>query len=216
MGAIAYILGTENYTPDSLIQRLKELQVTAVLDCRTSIEVKNNNILTDVYLHDILSRAGMYYRNYRSSFSLEQYEKKFTKASGGLDVLHFYKSARYAEAARKVQMSLEQGYNLCLLGYDSNICESALALIAGHGLLELYKIDACYILPNGNTCTQSSIEQSLIDRYFPSIEQISMYEMHDELTYDEKLAIVIKKWNKQVDRSNPFAKRKEGCSYGCK
>jgi uncharacterized protein (DUF488 family) len=193
-----YTIGYSCFKIDDFVNVLKKYNINCVVDVRSN---PNSKFYTDYNYNELentLKEHNILYRNYKKEFGAQQENTKYYR-NGYLDFESFCMSEAFREGMRKIEAGIELKYIFVLMCAEKDPikCHRTL-MIANEFHKSGYKINN--ILFDGTIETQESIEQRLLDIYFPKREQMSFLEK--DLSVDEMVRESYKMRNEEIGYRN--------------
>lgn len=168
-----YTIGYSGFMLDEFIKVLKKYKINALIDVRSSPYSKIYQDYNKLNLQKQLSSNGIIYRNYNNEFGARQEDIRYF-TDGYLDFNKYRKSKSFLEGIRKVEEGIKLNYNFALMcaEKDPSTCHRNIMVAK-----EFYSLgyNVKNILSNGYYESQESIEQRLVDHYFPNRDQLSLF-----------------------------------------
>ena len=181
-----YTIGYAAFSLDSFIQKLKEYNITCLID------VRSNPIASEYYkeysrnfLEPVLKENHIYYRNYANEFGARQSNNKFYEKYGYLDFDEFIKTNQFYSGVEKINKGLNMGYNFVLMCAEKDpiMCHRAIMVARG---MKNFNFGIKHIMPDESIQTQEELEERLLNIYYPNSCQLNLFETksHDEYIND--------------------------------
>ncbi|GHT01736.1 hypothetical protein AGMMS50276_30380 [Synergistales bacterium] len=180
-----YTIGYTSYEITNFIDVLKAFGIKLVVDVRSLPYSEYYPDYNKESLEKTLSRYNIFYRNYSREFGARQTAKNFFAPEGYLDFEKFTKSNNFMQGFSKLVKSLEQGYTFALLCAEKNPATCHRSIMVSR----VFSESGCivrHILQNGETETQSDVENQLVEHYFPNRNQLTLF---DDNVIDDSLFV---------------------------
>jgi uncharacterized protein (DUF488 family) len=176
-----YTIGYSGFKIGEFINILKKHQITSLIDVRSNPNSKFYEDYNKISLEKLLKFNGIIYRNYRCEFGARQEDLKYYK-NGYLDFNEYTKSKSFLDGVKKIEAGIKLDYVFALMcaEKDPSTCHRNIMVAR-----EFYKLgyNIKNILSDGYFESQESIEQKLVNQYFPKRNQISLFS--DNLSWEE-------------------------------
>lgn len=188
-----FTIGYSGFDLENFIKVLKKYSIDCLIDVRSlpkSAYYKDYDVNN---LEPVLKENKIIYRNYAKEFGARQNDKNFF-TDGALDFEKFSASEQFISGIKKIQKGIEAGYKFVLMCAEKKpeICHRN--ILVAKKFYELgYNVKN--ILSDGNFITQAEVEKILLDKYFPTRNQISLFE---ELSEDEMRKQIYKKQSLEI------------------
>lgn len=186
-----YTIGYSCFKIDRFINVLKKYKITSLIDVRSNPNSKFYKDYDKSNLETFLKSHGIIYRNYKEEFGARQEDSKYYK-NGYLDFKEYTKSDSFLEGVRKVEagMNLDYVFVFMCAEKDPSMCHRNIMVAR-----EFYKLgyNIKNILSDETFESQESIEQRLVNQYFPNRNQLSLFS--DNLSWEDMV-------NKSYDYRN--------------
>lgn len=169
-----YTIGYSCFKIDEFIKVLKRYKINCVIDVRSDPNSKFYTDYNKSALMNVLEKNNIYYRNYAKEFGARQENPKYY-TDGCLDFRKFTKSEAFQLGMNKLVKSMEKNYTFVLMcaEKDPATCHRNIMIAK-----EFHKLGYTVnnILHTGDIETQESIEQRLLENYFPNRYQLSLFD----------------------------------------
>ena len=190
-----YTIGYSGFSIDDFVTTLKKHNISLVVDVRSSPYSSYFPEYNRDSLEIFLKMHGIYYRNYASEFGARQSNQKYYCKEGYLDFEVFSKSEPFLQGLKKLCNSMKQNYTFALMCAEKDpICCHRTILVARAFFERGYHV--VHLLINGSTITQEEINTRLIEKYYPTRDQMTFFEtVQDD---DTLLKTAYKKQNAEI------------------
>ena len=179
-----FTIGYSGFNADSFVLALKEHNIKCLIDVRSLPYSQYHAEYNKEVLEERLRMNGIMYRNYAKEFGARQENRKFYDDEGILDFKCFIKSDEFQSGVEKVKKGIEIGYSFALMCAEKDPINCHRAIMVGQGF-EKSGFSVKHIKNDGTIETQKSLEQRLLDMYFKTRGQISLFL--DEIESDDVL-----------------------------
>lgn len=192
-----YILGTEMHPLQELLEIIRRHGIVCVIDVRNYTETLAQKVQR-IELKEFFYSNQIHYRDYSESLSMDTQERKYLNSNGYMDFTKYRSSLGYSTAISKLKEGVRRGYNCCVIGYRRGLGDCHRSILVGHGLL-MEGVDAMHITSNIGVLPQSELEKMLVEQAFPTIEQMTLFDMPQQ-PFEDKLETVLKDKNKELGK----------------
>ena len=172
-----YTIGYSPFDVHQMIGVLFDYGINLVIDVRSSPYSAYYPNYNKEPLERFLKKKSIHYRNYAQEFGAQQTEKKFFAATGYLDFELFTKSENFLQGFKKVQVIIDKKYTIALMCAEKDPAECHRSIMITR-VFSREGFSIKHILSDKSYETQDSIEQRLLDKYFPvpSRNQTTLFE----------------------------------------
>lgn len=189
-----YTIGYSCFEVSNFIDVLKRYSINSLIDVRSN---PNSVYYTDYnskLLAPLLKENGIIYRNYKEEFGARQDNKSFY-SDGYLDFNKFVKSDQFISGMKKIEAGVEKNYIFAFMcaEKDPSTCHRNI-MVAREFYKKGYRIGN--ILFDGSIELQESIENRLVNAYFPDRNQLTIFD--EELSWEEMVNIAYQKRNEEI------------------
>ena len=170
-----YTIGYTAFKIDEFISVLKKYNITCVIDVRSLAYSQHYPDYNKEALSRVLKSNGIVYRNYSAEFGARQTEKCYLSPKGYLDFNKYVKSDRFESGYQKVLTGIDRGYTYVLMCAETDPIDCHRSIMIGR---EFYKrgFEVKNILKSGEILLQGELEEKLLDKYFSTRDQFSIFE----------------------------------------
>lgn len=194
MDGTIYTIGYAGFSRDIFIQELKKYAISVLIDVRSSPFSSFHSEYNKDILEAALTKNNIYYRNYAKEFGARQDNLDLYASDGYLDFEKVAQSDDFQNGLSKLCNSIKQGYIPALMCAEINPFDCHRAILVSRAFYE-YGCNVVHILPEGRTYSQSDLNKTLLDKYFPGRNQLSFFENAGE---DKLLREAYKKRNAEI------------------
>lgn len=169
-----YTIGYSTFEINSFVKILKENNINSLIDVRSKPYSKYKPEYNKENLRLKLEKHNIIYRNYDKEFgAIQENEKYFTE--GILDFNKYYKSEAFKNGYDKILLGILQGYRFAFMcaERDPSTCHRNI-MVARYFYKNGFEINN--IWDDGSIELQNSLEERLINQYFPNDNQINFFE----------------------------------------
>lgn len=169
-----YTIGYTAFKIDEFISVLKKYNITCVIDVRSLAYSQYYSDYNKEALKKVLNLHGILYKNYSDEFGARQTEKCYLSPKGYLDFNKYVTSERFESGYQKILAGIELGYSFVLMCVETNPIDCHRSIMLGR---EFYKrgFEVKNVLKSGEILSQGGLEEKLLDKYFSSRYQISIF-----------------------------------------
>lgn len=170
-----YTIGYTAFKINDFISILKKYNITCVIDVRSLAYSQHYPDYNKEVFTKTLKSSGILYRNYSVEFGARQTEKCYLSPKGYLDFKKYVKSERFEAGYKKVLAGIDLGYTFVLMCAETDPIDCHRSIMLGR---EFYKrgFEVKNILKSGEILLQNELEERLLDKYFSTREQFSIFD----------------------------------------
>ena len=170
-----YTIGYTAFKIDDFISVLKKYNITCVIDVRSLAYSQHYPDYNKEVLNKVLKSNGIVYRNYSAEFGARQTEKCYLSPKGYLDFNKYVRSDRFESGYQKILTGIEMGYTFVLMCAETDPIDCHRSIMLGR---EFYKrgFEVKNILKSGEILLQGELEERLLDKYFSTRNQFSIFD----------------------------------------
>lgn len=195
MNRTIYTIGYSGFPLNAFIQELKKHSISVVVDVRSSAYSERYPDYNKPSLQQALKQVGIYYRNYTLEFGARQEDRSFYSPEGYLDFELFSKSNQFQSGVAKMINSTEKGYIIAFMCAEKEPIQCHRAILVARAFDKL-GFTVIHLMPNGISKDQKTIEEELLKKYFPNINQLSLFD--NRLPEEEYINAAYRKQNEQI------------------
>lgn len=172
---IIYTIGYTAFKIEQFISVLKKYNIKCVVDVRSLAYSQYYADYNKEVLNKVLKSNGILYRNYSDEFGARQIEQCYFSPKGYLDFNKYVKSEKFDSAYKKIVAGIELGYSFVLMCAETDPIDCHRSIMLGR---EFYKrgFEVRNILKSGEILLQDKLEEKLLDKYFNSRDQFSLFD----------------------------------------
>lgn len=170
-----YTIGYTAFKIDDFINILKKYNITCVIDVRSLPYSQYYPDYNKDVFEKVLKSNRILYRNYSAEFGARQTEKCYLSPKGYLDFNKYVKSDKFESGYKKVLTGVDLGYTFVLMCAETDPIDCHRSIMLGR---EFYKrgFEVKNILKTGDVLLQNEIEERLLDTYFGTRDQLSIFD----------------------------------------
>lgn len=169
-----YSIGYAGFSIRDFTAALRAHGISLVVDVRSQPVSGRFPEYNKEALERTLRANGIYYRNYAAAFGARQEDKRFYCAQGYLDFALFARSAPFLQGVDRLCEAMRQGYTVALLCAEKKPIDCHRAILVARAFFERgYKV--IHLLPDGQSITQETLHQQLLEKYFPDRDQLTLF-----------------------------------------
>jgi uncharacterized protein (DUF488 family) len=189
-----YTIGYSCFKLNEFIDVLQKYNITSLIDVRSNPNSKFYEDYNQYNLEKFLESHGIIYRNYKSEFGARQEDTTYY-TNGYLDFDRYTKSSSFLNGVKKVEIGMKLNFVFVLMcaEKDPSTCHRNIMVARKFHKLG-YNIKN--ILADGSFETQESVEQRLVEQYFPYRNQLSLFS--ENLTWEEMVNKSYKYRNSEI------------------
>lgn len=173
-----YTIGHSTYPVEYLLKRLLLHKINCVADVRSTPYSKYTPQYNIEELKRALNSKGIYYLFMGEELGARQLDKDLYTKEGYLDFNKFSKTDLFQRGIKRLKDGIAKDFTISLMCTEKDPidCHRNI-LVAKEFYKQKYIVNN--ILDDGSLETQDSIEERLLNMYFPNRRQISIFEVLD-------------------------------------
>lgn len=195
MEKVLYTIGYSGFSVDEFIEILQKNRINVVIDVRSLPHSERYPDYNKSNIERVLRQNCIYYRNYALEFGARQDNKAFYSSDGYMDFDAFSNSDQFLNGVAKMIKSAEQGYKIVFMCAEKEPIQCHRAILVARAFDKL-GFSIIHLMPNGKTKNQREIDEELLKKYYPDINQITLYG--DQMSDEEYLDAAYKKQNELI------------------
>ncbi len=176
-----YTIGYSAFNLEKFISVLKKYRVNSLIDVRSNPTSSFYEDFNKNNLEQVLKNNGILYRNYKNEFGARQ-DNPILHKKGFLDFEEFAKTEIFQSGVRKIEAGIRLNYTFAFMcaEKDPSTCHRNIMVAK-----EFHKLGYTIknILEDESFETQESIENRLVEQYFPDRDQIDLF--NETLSWEE-------------------------------
>ena len=183
MDNMIYTIGYTAFTIDEFIKQLKSLNINCLIDVRTTpIASDFYKIYSKQSLQPLLKEHDILYMNFDKEFGARQPEEEFYKKYRYLDFEAFIQSDLFLSGVKRLKKGCELGNRIALMCAEKDPINCHRAIMVARGLKN-NDLKVAHILATGELETHESLEERLVDTWFPNRKQLGLFEQQSFESY---------------------------------
>lgn len=171
-----YTIGHSNYPLEKLIDMLKYYDVNCVVDIRGTPYSKYNVQYNKESIATSLKEAGFLYIYMAKEFAANRENKSSYNKEGYSDFEKVITEKDFVNGIERLKLGCEKGYKIALLGAMQEPIRCHRSILVGRALCK-NKFKVNHILDDYSIDSQENIEESLLNKYYSSRNQITIDEL---------------------------------------
>lgn len=193
-----YTIGHSNYSMERFIEMLRRYEIDVVVDIRGTPYSKYNTQYNKEALSNSLKENGFKYIYMGREFAAQRDNKIIYTWEGYSDFEKVINEPSFIEGVERLKKGLAKGFKIVLLGAKQDPVNCHRFALVGR---ELYKrgFNVKHIEDDLTISSQLDLEERMLDRYYPNVEQITMdFLLNGEKSKDEKIKDSYRKINREI------------------
>lgn len=195
MSNTLYTIGYSGYATKDFLFELKTHGVNAVIDVRSTPFSEYFKDYDKPNLERILNPNRIYYRSYASQFGARQTNPNYFNTNGILDFEKYSRTQVFKLAVDLLLTSMDQGYAFALMCAEKDPMTCHRSILIGRAF-QSAGCQVVHLMPGGLSETQSELEERLVDKFFPTRNQISLFG--DRTSDDQYLESAYRRQNTEI------------------
>lgn len=193
-----YTIGHSNYSMERFIEMLNRYGIDVVVDIRGTPYSKYNTQYNKEALNNTLKELGFIYIYMGREFAAQRDNKLIYTWEGYSDFEKVINEKSFLEGVERLKVGLTKGYKIALLGAKQDPIECHRFALVGRDLRRR-GFTLKHIEDDFSISSHEELEERLIGRYFPNVEQLSIdFLIEGEKSRDEKLKEAYRKMNREI------------------
>lgn len=171
-----YTIGHSTEPTECLINRLRQYQITCVVDVRSIPYSQFAHQYNGNFIKGILHEAQIVYLHMGKEFGARQDSERYYNAEGILDFEAYQKAPTFQKGFTRIENGIMKGYNIAFMCSEKDPidCHRNI-MVARYFFNHGYSIGN--IMIDGTVQEQEEIEERLLDMYFPQRNELNLFEM---------------------------------------
>lgn len=177
-----FTIGYSGFSFGEFADMLQKNHISAVIDVRSSPYSRHFPDYDRETLKNALIQKHIYYKNYAHEFGARQDNPLFY-TDGIMDFTKFSHSEQFLQGVEKLTQSMKKGYIFALMCAEKEPVTCHRAILVARAFRDRnYKV--IHLMPDGNHLSQTDIDNTLIEKFFPNRNQLSF---NAEILSDEEM-----------------------------
>lgn len=190
-----FTIGHTHHTHEEFLKLLRMHDINYILDVRSTPYSKFAEQFNREIIEKFLRRNGVAYNFMGKYFGARQTDTSLYTTEGYLDFEKTIGTEQFQMGVRNVILGLNKGNNIALMCTEKDPFDCHRAIMVARAF-SLQGIEVNHILADGQIESHASIDEMLLDKYFPDRFQISLFE--EEISDEERLRRAYQKRNKDI------------------
>ncbi len=169
-----YSIGHSVYPNEFFFSQLRKYEVDCVIDVRSIPFSKYASQYNKDKIHEYLKRHGLMYLFMGEELGARRSDLTLYNAEGYVDFEKVSRSDLFLVGIERIMVGLQKGYNIALMCTEKDPIVCHRAILVGKGLQDC-GCAVSHIKEDGNTETQSQLEERMLNHYFPNWGQQSLF-----------------------------------------
>ena len=169
-----YTIGHSVYPNEFFLSQLQKNEIDCVVDVRSIPFSKYASQYNKDKIHEYLKRNGLRYLFMGEELGARRSDLTLYHADGYVDFEKVSRSDLFLVGLERIMAGLQEGYNIALMCTEKDPIVCHRAILVGKGLQDC-GCAISHIKEDGNTETQSQLEERMLMHYFPNWGQQSLF-----------------------------------------
>lgn len=193
-----YTIGHSNYPYDKLISMIKKYSIDCVIDIRETPYSKYNIQYNKEDFNKSLKKSGYIYIYMGKEFGAKRSDPASYKLEGYADFEKVIKEDIFKNGIKRLKNGCNMGYRIVLLGAMQDPIRCHRSILMGRILIE-EGFNVHHILHDETLADEEYIKESLLNKYFSEINQVTMDNLlGTALSREEMIKEAYKMANKEI------------------
>lgn len=193
-----YAIGHSNYSFEKFMSMINKYKINCVVDIRAIPYSKYNVQYNKEYFQESLRKIGVTYIYMADEFGAKRISKDSYNNDGYADFKKVIHEDIFKSGVDRLKKGCKMGYKIVIVGAMQDPIRCPRAILIGRELIN-YGFDIKYIMHEGDLKTQKDMEDLLLDKYFPSRNQLTIDNLLGKaLTREEMIEEGYKLANKEI------------------
>lgn len=176
---MVYTIGYAHHTQESFLALLNQYQIQCVIDIRTLAYSKFHPQFNKEPLKCFLNNHGILYRQMHHEFGIIRTDSHLLNQEGYLDFTKVAQLPEFKKGIEQMIRGIEKGYHIAFMCAEKAPKDCHRSTLVAR-VLQDRGYEIAHILWNGEIETQKTLEQDLLETYFPNKEQIDLFNTSDK------------------------------------
>lgn len=181
-----YTIGHSHHEPDYFLRLLRKYDINYVLDVRSTPYSKFAPQFNAETINAFLSKRNINYVQMGNFFGARPKDLELYTPEGYLDFNKTRNTVDFKKAVNNVLLGMNKGNNIALMCTEKNPIECHRTILVSKAFYDL-NIPVKHILSNGTLRTQDSINEELLDMYFPERNQLNLFNFQNDSPNEKDL-----------------------------
>ena len=192
-----YTIGHSQHDINYFISMLKRYNVNYVLDVRSIPYSKYAEQYNRENFEKSIQDEGLKYFFMGKFFGARPNEKELYCDEGYLDFERVRKSNRFIKGFDNVMLGLERGNNIALMCSEKDPIDCHRAIMVARAF-DLAGTEVSHIMEDGNLQKQNTLNERLLNKYFPERNQINFWDFLNNDETPDYLGEAYRLRNKEI------------------
>lgn len=193
-----YTIGHSNYPIEKLINMLRYYDINCVVDIRGIPYSKYNVQYNKETIANTLKEAGFLYIYMAKEFAANRDNKISYNKEGYCDFEKVVTEKEFLNGIKRLKEGCKKGYKIALLGAMQDPIRCHRSILVGRALRN-HNFTVNHILDDYSITSQEVIEESLLNKYFSSRNQITIDSLlGNEMSEEELVKEAYRLANKEI------------------
>lgn len=196
MKGTIFSIGHSQHDLDYFISLLKSHKINYVLDVRSQPYSRFAMEYNKESIQGTLEKSNIKYAFMGESFGARQMDRSLYSQKGYLDFEKVACGIKFRRAFDNVVKGVEQGNKIAFMCTEKDPIECHRAILVTNAFYnEGFMVE--HIMPDNSIQTQQEVNRRLLDMYYPTRNQLSLFETNN-LTEEQYLVEAYKKQNEKI------------------
>lgn len=187
-GNTIYTIGHSTIEVEVFLNLVKKYDINCIVDIRSTPYSQFAPQFNRENLKYFLKQNSMQYLYMGREFGARRDEKELYNDSGELDFVKAAGSKIFNEGIDRIAKGIQKGYRIAFMCTEKEPMDCHRTIMVGRKFNDL-GYNVINILHNGTNISQKELEKQLLNKYFPQRDQMSIFNLLDQVSEDEKTLI---------------------------
>jgi uncharacterized protein (DUF488 family) len=169
-----YSIGHSVYPNDFFLSQLRKNEIDCVVDVRSTPFSKYASQYNKDKIREYLKRNGLRYLFMGEELGARRSDLTLYNVDGFVDYEKVSRSYLFLTGIERIMAGLQRGYSIALMCTEKDPIVCHRAILVGKGLQDCGCV-VSHIKEDGDTETQSQLEERMLNHYFPDWGQQSLF-----------------------------------------
>ena len=181
-----YTIGHSIHSIDFFLKLLNKFDINCVIDVRSTPFSKYAPQYNISEIKKLLNSNGIYYLFMGKEFGARQTDTTLYDSNGLLNFEKVIKSNQFQFGIKRVKEGLDKGFNITFMCTEKDPIDCHRSILVGRAFHD-EKFDVLNIIEDGYIQTQEELIERLLNHYFPTRNQATIFDYIERDKKEENL-----------------------------